>query len=319
MQSKTVFSFPATLSPSSFLFYLRSVWTLSKKDFLCAPTKGAKGEMFFSTEKYFVTTTKLRHFSTYLSMVADGVHHQLLDADVTREALMKRYRFVTQMKEMMREYNVAESMNASSPLFEFNFKDAISIELFCNKVYGAMKDHTFQYDYDETLKRFDANCDNLRHLHELAKTAHSDAELLLGMVAEPSSMDSIYNVKDLFEGFMKGFFDVINTLGMSFPSISIQAQRCSNAVHGFDGFDFERYFKNYESNLDLLDDMIDDILEGNYDSFNEASEEHLSLNKQVDTLGPVMVEQLTYLFRNVMPGYHFCISDAGEIEIRATD
>jgi len=169
------------------------------------------------------------------------------------------------------------------------------------------------------LKRFDANCDNLRHLHELAKTAHSDAELLLGMVAEPSSMDSIYNVKDLFEGFMRGFFDVINTLGMSFPSISIQAQRCSNAVHGFDEFDFERYFKKYETNLEILDDMIDDILEGNYDSFNEASEEHLSLNKRVDTLGPVMVEQLTYLFRNVMPGYHFCISDDDEIEIRATD
>lgn len=319
MQSKTVFVFPATLSPSSFLFYLRSSWALSKKDFLCAPTKGAKGEMFFSTKKYFVTTTKLRHFSTFLMMVADAVHQQLLDADVKREALKKRYQFVTQMKEMMRDYNVAESMGVASPLFEFNYTDAVSIENFIGKVYGAMSNNIINNDLDETMKRFDANIGNLNHLYELAKSAHSDANLLLDIATKPSSMDSIYNTKDLFEGFMKGFFDVINTCELSFPSISYQAQRCSNSVHGFDDFNFDRYFNNYTSNLEHLDDMIDDILAGDYDSFNEASEEFLSLNNQVDTLGPVIVEQLTYLFRNVMPDYHFRINEDGEIEIKATD
>jgi hypothetical protein len=318
MQSKTVFVFPANLSPASFSFYLRSVWALSKKDFLCAPTKGAKGEMFFSTKKYFLTTTKLRHFSTFLSMVSDGIHRHLNEAEVKREALKKRYQFVTQMKEMMKEYNVAGSMGVASPIFEFNYSDAISIENFIGKVYGAMKDNIINNDIDEMMKRFDANISNLNHLKELAKTAHSDAELLLDMALNPSSMDSIYLTKEHFEGFMMGFLDVINT-GESFPSILYQAERCSNSYYNIDNFCFSKYLNRYDANIELLDGMIDDIMSGDYDSFNEESEEHLSLNKQVDTLGPVIVDELTKLFQNVIEGYHFFINEDDEIEIKALD
>ena len=318
MQSNPSFNYPES-APASYLFFLRAKWFLSNSEFLCTPTLSNQKEFLLSSKKYFATTAKLRHFSTFISLVADVTNEYIRNADEKREALMKKYRFVSEMKKLMEEYNVQNHIGAGFPIFELNYSDALRIDGFCDDVYGSMKKLKIMYSQDEASTRFDANLNNLIELNKKANDLHRDVELLLDMAFNPSSMDNAFNTKNLFDGFFDGLFDVIETCLQNYPGILIQAQRVSNKVHGFKKFDFECYAKTLPRTICDFDELLDDIIECDYESFNEKAEEHLCLGKDEDKIGPILEVKLTYLFRNVMPDYHFYYDEDGNIKINAND